>query len=214
MRQRIRSAVSFANVVSLCALFIALGGTSYAVARNSIDTREIRNNDVRSWDIRNSTIRSRDLRNNAIRSEDVRNGTLLPRDFKQGQIPTAVDSLSSQTPEGKTSDSIDLGFMTARVVCRQGGAGGPGTTDFIEVFGQPTGTPVNAYSDSRAGGMDSLINSGGGGGTFANAFDRLIIQVTATNDRSRVATIVATNRHANGVCDFQMQGTATEKLSG
>jgi len=211
MRQRVRSVVSFANVVSLCALFIALGGTSYAVARNSIDTREIRNNDVRSWDIRNSTIRSRDLRNSAIRTQDVRNGTLLPRDFKEGQIPTASDSLSSQTPEGQTSDSIDLGFVTARVVCRQGGAGGAGTTDFIQVFGQ-SNAPVNAYSDSRAGGMDQLINSDGPGGTFANAFDRLIIQVTLTNDRSRVATIVATNRHANGVCDFQMQGTATEKI--
>ena len=34
-----RKHLTFANVTSLLALFIALGGTSYAVATNSIGTR-------------------------------------------------------------------------------------------------------------------------------------------------------------------------------
>ncbi len=37
------------------ALFVVLGGTSYAVAAGSIDSRAIKNNTVRSTDIRNGT---------------------------------------------------------------------------------------------------------------------------------------------------------------
>jgi hypothetical protein len=59
------------------AVFIALGGTSYAVATGSIDSREIKNNSVRG----------KDIRNNEVRSRDVRNGTLLSKDFKVGELP-------------------------------------------------------------------------------------------------------------------------------
>ncbi len=59
------------------ALFIVLGGSSYAVATGSIDSREIKNNSVRSQDVRN----------NELRSKDVRNGGLLSEDFAPGQLP-------------------------------------------------------------------------------------------------------------------------------
>src|SRR5688572_10886487 len=64
------------------AAFIALGGTSYAVATGSIDTREIRNNTVRSGDVRNNDVRGRDIRDGTILSVDVLDGSLLSRDFQ------------------------------------------------------------------------------------------------------------------------------------
>ena len=69
--------VRHSTVAAYTALFLTLGGTSYAVASGSIDSREIKNN----------TVRSKDMRNNDIRSSDVRNRSLLARDFKQGQLP-------------------------------------------------------------------------------------------------------------------------------
>jgi len=69
------------------ALFVALGGTSFAVATGSIDSREIKNN----------TVRSKDIRNSDIRSKDVRNGSLLARDFKLRQLP-----VGPQGPKGHT----------------------------------------------------------------------------------------------------------------
>ena len=48
--------------VGLLALFLALTGTSYAVATGSINSREIRNNSVTGRDIRNGRVSSRDLR--------------------------------------------------------------------------------------------------------------------------------------------------------
>jgi hypothetical protein len=59
------------------AVFVALGGTSYAVATGSIDSRGLKNN----------TVRSEDLRNNDVRSKDVRDRSLLTQDFKAGQLP-------------------------------------------------------------------------------------------------------------------------------
>jgi hypothetical protein len=78
------------------ALFVALGGTSFAVATGSIDGREITNN----------TVRSEDIRNNDIRSNDVRNGSLLARDFKLGQLPAGPQGPKGDTgPQGPKGDT-------------------------------------------------------------------------------------------------------------
>jgi hypothetical protein len=78
------------TVVAYAALFVALGGTSYAVSTGSIDSREIRNETVRSKDIRNSQVRSVDIRNDDVRSRDVRDGSLLADDFGPGQLPAGL----------------------------------------------------------------------------------------------------------------------------
>lgn len=53
--------LSYANVMSTIAVFLALGGTSYAVARNSVGTAQLRNSAVTSEKIRNATIQRKDL---------------------------------------------------------------------------------------------------------------------------------------------------------
>ena len=62
MLARIRSSLTYANVMATVAVFVALGGTSYAVATGSIGSRELENGGVRGKDIRDRTIRVRDLR--------------------------------------------------------------------------------------------------------------------------------------------------------
>ena len=64
MLTKIRSHASFSNMVALTALFVALGGTSYAATR--IGSKQISNNSVRSVDIKNRTIRSRDIAKGVI----------------------------------------------------------------------------------------------------------------------------------------------------
>ncbi len=61
------------NLVAYLALFVALGGTSYAainLPRNSVGTTQ--------------------LKSNAVTSAKVRNGTLLAHDFKAGQLPAGA----------------------------------------------------------------------------------------------------------------------------
>ena len=95
-------AVARQQIFGLLALFVALGGTSYAVATGSIDSREIKNN----------TIRSKDIRNNQVRSQDVRNGSLLNRDFKAGQLPAGTTGPQGprgvQGPQGPNADKISF----------------------------------------------------------------------------------------------------------
>lgn len=55
---------SYANIVSSIALFVALGGTSYAVAslpRNSVGDRQLRNDAVTSAKIKDGTVATADL---------------------------------------------------------------------------------------------------------------------------------------------------------
>lgn len=57
---------TYANVMSTLGVFIALGGTSYAVARNSIGTPQLRNGAVTSAKVRNGTLTRADLARSAI----------------------------------------------------------------------------------------------------------------------------------------------------
>jgi hypothetical protein len=72
---RIRKQVTFANVVASLALFVSLGGSSYAAM--TITGKEVKNNSLTAGDIKNGT----------IRSADVRDRSLLARDFRPGQLP-------------------------------------------------------------------------------------------------------------------------------
>jgi hypothetical protein len=101
-----------AMVVACGALFVALGGTGYAVATGSIDSREIKNNTIRSTDVRNNSLRGRDVRNNSLRGRDVRNGTLTGSDVNEsslGKVSSAAkaDSAANAAAAG--------GFRVVRV---------------------------------------------------------------------------------------------------
>ena len=79
MLSRLRSTLTFSNTVAMVALFIALGGSSYAalqvgseqIADNSVRSKDLRNNDIRGRDIHTGAVRSADLRNNDIRGRDI-----------------------------------------------------------------------------------------------------------------------------------------------
>jgi hypothetical protein len=69
------------NSIGLLALFIALGGTSYAavsLSANSVGARELKNQAVRSAEIKNKSIMKRDLRERLVRSLRGRTGATGP----------------------------------------------------------------------------------------------------------------------------------------
>ena len=75
------------------ALFIVLGGSSYAVATGSIDGREIKNNAVGSKDLRNDDIRGKDIRTGTLGGSDVKNDVLTGADILEsslGAVPSAA----------------------------------------------------------------------------------------------------------------------------
>jgi hypothetical protein len=67
-------------VVALFALFVALGGTGYAIATlpaNSVGTKQLKK----------SAVTAKKLHKNAVRSRKVKDFSLLAKDFKPGQLP-------------------------------------------------------------------------------------------------------------------------------
>jgi hypothetical protein len=58
--------LSYSNVISSIALFVAFGGTSYAVTKGSIGTRAIKDNSIRSRDVRSGTLTGDDIRESSL----------------------------------------------------------------------------------------------------------------------------------------------------
>jgi hypothetical protein len=99
---RIRSSLSFANVMSTAAVFIALGGTSYAAIT------------VTGKNVRNGSLTGADIRNNSVASADVKDGSLLTKDFKAGQLPSgAAGAKGDPGPAGPVGPKGDPGTVDA-----------------------------------------------------------------------------------------------------
>lgn len=91
MLSRLRSRITYANVVATVALFVALGGSSYAALR--ITSKDVPRNALTGADIRDLT------------SRDIRNHSLLRRDFKRGQLLRGHKGARGlQGPMGATGD--------------------------------------------------------------------------------------------------------------
>lgn len=88
MLRRLGSHLSFANVTSLLALFVALGGTAYAVA--TVGSDDIIDGSVRSIDLRNNDVRSGDVLNEGLTGADIKNqsgvDTCVPATARIGQL--------------------------------------------------------------------------------------------------------------------------------
>ena len=66
--------LNYANVTATLALFIALGGTSYAALtppKNSVGSKQIRKGAVRASELRSGAVSSRSIKNRTIRSSDL-----------------------------------------------------------------------------------------------------------------------------------------------
>jgi hypothetical protein len=105
---RLRERLSYANVTATLALFVALGGTSYAaitLPRNSVGSAQIRHGAVGSSELHKGAVRSSDIRNQAVSLNDlsVRARAALSQPGPQGPPGTPAVSEHVQVNSGGVS---------------------------------------------------------------------------------------------------------------
>jgi hypothetical protein len=105
---RIRQRLTYANVMATVAVFIALGGSSYAALR--VDSGDIANNSVRGVDVRNRTLSDRDVKRNGLTGRSIRESRL-------GRVPRAreADRLGGLTAADLLLKCPDGTFLIADV---------------------------------------------------------------------------------------------------
>jgi hypothetical protein len=71
--RRLRERLTYGNVMATAALFVALGGTSYALAlpKNSVGSRELRSRSVGTSELTTGAVRSVDIKNRTISVSDI-----------------------------------------------------------------------------------------------------------------------------------------------
>jgi hypothetical protein len=84
-----------ATVISLIALFVALGGTSYAAI--SISGKNVKNGSLSGADVKNNSLTGKDV--TSLKGGDVKNGSLTGADVaesKLGKVPSAAAADTAQ----------------------------------------------------------------------------------------------------------------------
>lgn len=92
----VRKKVTFSNVIACLALFIALGGVSWAAVKlpkNSVSTKQLKKNSVTTSKIKRSAVTGAKIKNNTISGADINESSV-------GKVPsaTSADSLSYAVP--------------------------------------------------------------------------------------------------------------------
>jgi hypothetical protein len=78
--------VSFSNVVALLALFVALGGTAWALANNSVKSRHIDNGQVKTEDLDGDAVTGGKIEAAAVKASDVGDEELTGTDVEDGAL--------------------------------------------------------------------------------------------------------------------------------
>jgi hypothetical protein len=81
--------------VAYLALFVALGGSSYAAIT------------ITGKNVKNGSLTGKDIKNSSLTTSDVKNRALLARDFKRGQLPAG-----QQGPKGDKGDPAPTNAIT------------------------------------------------------------------------------------------------------
>ena len=108
MLSALRSKLSYANLIATLALFVALGGSSYAAA-HLITGKDVKNSSLTGKDLKNNSVTGKDVK--GIRSGDVADGSLLGKDFRAGELPAGPKGDTGPAgpagPAGATAGAAD-----------------------------------------------------------------------------------------------------------
>ena len=118
-----RERLTFANVISCIALFVALSGSALAIKANSVGSRQVRDD----------SLKGRDVRDGALKGQDLEAGAIGTRELDR--IPGATQLKSGAGPCDPTSTTfvdcatVSLNLSQPSQVLLIGAGGQYGATD-------------------------------------------------------------------------------------
>ena len=115
MKRLLRRRPSPAMLVALLALFVAMGGSSYAavkisardIQRGAVGTRAVANGAIRSADIRNATISGVDVKDDSLTNADIDNTKLSALTAKSADTAARATTATSATTATKATNADD-----------------------------------------------------------------------------------------------------------
>ena len=150
--RRLRERLSFANVTASLALFIALGGTSYAaitLPRNSVGTSQLRTGAIRSVDVKDRSLEARDL---SLKARRFLKGQKGEKGERGERGPAGSDGTSTtNTTTGTTPAGLTTTTVTATGTV--GAATGPADDLVTTIADQSVACPSGR---ATGGGVRSL----------------------------------------------------------
>jgi hypothetical protein len=184
MLRRFRSQLTYANVMATAAMFIALGGGSYAALKlpaNSVGAKQ--------------------LRRDAVTSSKVKNGSLLRSDFKVGQVPAGPQGPAGPTGSpGPTGAPGPVGPSNAYAAVRDSGPSGLSTT----------GTTVATLANLPAGSYAVIAKTE----LHSDANTDVLCTLTAGNDSDQSESFVGPSGGAGSVFVDVLALAVTHTFSG
>ena len=118
MREKIRTKISYANVMSTIAVFFALGGGAVYAAQSigsgdirsdAIQSQHLATNAITSAAIASNAVRSVDIKRNAIKSSDIRAGAIKRSDIRAGAITNTA--ITGSLPIATTVRTEDFAVL-------------------------------------------------------------------------------------------------------
>ena len=131
--QGLRKHLTFANVVSVLALFVALGGASYAAVnlpKNSVGTKQLKGKSVGTKQLKGKAVSSKKLNAGAVNSAKVRDRSLRAIDFKEGELLAGPTGPAGATGITGTAGADGQPGATG-ATGPTGPAGDPGATSVV-----------------------------------------------------------------------------------
>ncbi|HZA89167.1 MAG TPA: hypothetical protein VE401_02955 [Solirubrobacterales bacterium] len=125
MLSNLRRRLTFANVMSTIAVFVALGGGAYAAAK--VDSGDIEDDSVRSKDIKDDKLKGKDVKTDKLRGDDIDESTLVG--VKAGNVLSAVVS----NPAGASNATVVRAGQEGTTVTE-----GPGNAVLVDFGGDVT----------------------------------------------------------------------------
>jgi hypothetical protein len=187
MRPRLRSHLTYANVMVTLLAFVVLGGGAYAafhLPKDSVRSRNIVNGQVRKADLAGGAVSHRKLAPDSVDGSNVRDRSLLTSDLKPGTLPspdtpaqllsklTTVDGpgsgLDADTLDGVQSDYLLQGVGSEESTAAGAAAGNSLDVEEIANQGKLTLTcaspaqPKSRYNNESGGDQRVFVDDGSG----------------------------------------------------